>query len=635
MRISDKSSIFVVQYERYMIDSPILILLLVFAIIFLVPVLCRKVHIPSIVGFILFGMLVGPDGLGMLGNSPAIRAVGQMGMLYIMFQSGVEIDINDFRQHRIKSILFGLYSFLCPFLLGIVTGRLLGLEWGTTLLLAGMYGSHTLMTYPTVSRYGIQKSQAVNITVGGTMLAISFSLLVLACVKSTFSNGMHWWMILLIPVSLFVILWGVPKILRWRYKQSQDPIENFVLAMLALVFSAWLTEMAGLDGILGAFVCGVALNGLIPSRSPMMDRINFIGNSIFVPLFLISVGMLIDVRVFWSSWGIIGMAAVMILTKLAGKWTASWLAEKTFHLSSLERQLIFGLSHATAAGTLAIVTIGYQMGLFSSEILNSAIIMILVLCTISSFVTEHAAKELALQTDDHLQSERTKDDWVMLSVGEELREQLKMLSNLSGLHESDITTARDWQEASNMIEHDSRSAIIYHEKQPLNTLDRILVAVPKYAEKEYDFISCFGQIRRLSSQVGAKVVFFATDDTKRALKQLCQREGKSLAASYREMDDWEDVLSMAKEADRNDLIVLISSRRSTTSYNPLFEQIPYMLEHFFEQYSYMILYPEQGVGGNIPDALLSDVPQTSRVWRIVGRIKQSIMQVLLRIQTRE
>ena len=618
-----------------MTTSPILMLLLVLGIIVLVPIMCRKIHIPSIVGFIVMGMIVGPYGFGLLSDNPALRALGQMGMLYIMFQSGVEIDINDFRQYRAKSILFGLFSFLFPFLLGIVTSRLLHFSWSTTILLSAMYGSHTLMTYPIVSRYGIQKTAAVNITVGGTILAISFSLLILACVKGAESNMMQWWMPICMGLSLVVILWLLPKVIRWIYKRSNDPIENFLIAMLALVFSAWLTEAVGLDGILGAFVCGVAMNGLIPSRSPMMSKINFLGSSFLVPLFLVSVGMMIDIRVFGSGWHILSIAGVMIISKLAGKWLASMAARYAFRLKPMEGQLIFGLTHATAAGTLAIVTIGYQMGLFNSEILNSAIIMILVLCTISSFVTEHASKQLALEKDELLQTERDEQRWRLVSIGNDQRESLGELCNLNGLHDSDMSFANDWSKAQQQIEQDSQATLLYHAYQPLNTVKRMLVAVPRYAEKEYDFVACFSQIRKLSSQVGAKVIFFTSDETRHALQYLCRREGKYLNAGYREMDDWEDVLSIAKEAEKNDLIVMLSARHSTASYNPLFEQIPNMLERFFAEHSYLIIYPEQGIDTTIRDTILTETAQHHRIWRLISKAKQTLANLILRYQMRD
>ncbi len=622
-----------------MISNSLAIMSIVLGVILLVPPVCRKIHVPSIVGFILAGIALGPYGLNIFAESETIRVLGKMGMLYIMLQAGVEIDMNDFSQYKRSAVLFGFYTFLIPFALGMLTSRLMGFGWATCALMGAMYGSHTLMTYPIVSRYGIQKNAAVNIVVGGTMVAITLSLLVLAGLKSHLTGNespLFWWA-LAGKIALFAVLtlWAFPWVVQKAFKRQQEPVFCFMLVMTVLMLSAFLADWAGLEGILGAFVCGVSLNRLVPNRSSLMNRINFVGNSIFVPLFLIDVGMMIDISLCWHGWATITIAAVMIGTKLAGKWLAAWAAQGSFHLSGMERQLVFGLTHATAAGTLAIVTIGYQVGLFNSEILNGAVLMILVLCTISSFVTEHAAKQIALQEEAKLESDRTEDEWLVMSVGEDLHDQLKELSHLSSLPETELVQSDDWADARQIIEQRGKSTIVYHEVQPLNTINRLLVAVPRYAEKEYDFISCFGQIRRLSSQIGATVVFFANEDTQRVLKAMSRRKGKYLRASYREMGDWEEVLMMAKEAEKDDMIVMVSSRHATASYNPLFEQIPDMLERFFRQHNYLILYPEQQMGGEVRDVFLTDIPQPSRTWRMVTQTKQWFLRLLRRRQHRK
>lgn len=611
-------------------------LTLALSIILLTPMICRKIHVPSLVGFILAGIALGPHGAGWISNGETVQMLGKMGLLYIMFQAGVEIDLNDFQQYRRKAFTFGIETFLLPLLLGLITSRLLGYGWMTSMLLGAMYGSHTLMTYPIVSRYGIQKNAAVNIAVGGTMLAITLSLLVLAAVEKQADTIAGEGNLLLSAAKMGAFIIGtivlVPRIAQWFFKRWQDATECFMLVMFLLVGSALLAELAGLDGILGAFISGVMLNRLIPNLSPLMSRINFVGSSIFVPIFLLGVGTIIDTRVLVSSWHIYVVAAVMIMTKLSSKWLAAYAAEKSFHLSALERQLIFGLTHATAAGTLAVVTIGYELGIFDAEILNGAVMMILVLCTTSGFVTEHAAKKLALQEDAKLESERKHDDWLMMSVGEDLHNEIRNLSTLSSLSETEIQQCADWAEVSQVTEHTPTSIAIYHEVQPLNTISRILVAVPRYAEKERDFISCFGQLRRLSSQIGARVTFYANEDTQTVIRKLCARPGKFLPASFHELEDWEDVLMIAKEAEENDLIVMISARRATASYNPLFEQIPSMLERFFRQYSYLIIYPEQGVGIENSDTILMDIPQSGKTWSIITGLKQWVLNLWRRRQ---
>ncbi len=623
--------------------SSLAILALVMGVIFITPLACRRLHVPSIVGFILMGIVLGPHGLGWIAENATIKVLGNMGMLYIMFQAGVEIDMNDFRQYRNSALAFGLYSFLIPFALGFLSSWLLGFGWSTCALLGAMYGSHTLMTYPIVSRYGIQKNAAVNIVVGGTMVSITLSLLVLAVLKSQILTAsatvspLVWYGTMAGKILLFAVVTVVvfPWVAQWYFKRRKEPVSSFMLVMVMLVVSAWLADWAGLEGILGAFVCGVSLNRLIPNLSPLMSSITFFGNSTFVPLFLLGVGMMIDVSLLWKGWTTVVIAGVMILTKLAGKGLSAWFGQWSFHLSGEERRLMFGLTHATAAGTLAIVTIGYQVGLFNAEILNAAVLMILVLCTSASFITEHAAKHIALQEEALLESDRTEDEWLMMSVNTGdagAHEQLKELSRLSSLHESKFVLCSDWQDAESMVERTSTSIAIYHEHQPLNTVSRLLVAVPRYAEKEHDFISCFGQVRRLSSQIGARVVFFANEETQRALQALCRRPGKFLRASYREMEDWEDVLMIAKETEADDMVVMISARHATASYNPLFRQIPDMLERFFAEHSWLIIYPQQQMGAAVPDVFLTDQPPTSRSWNLISRAKEWLLKQLRKRQ---
>ena len=431
-----------------MITNPLAIISLVLATILLVPMVCRKIRIPSIVGFIIIGMLVGEHGFALLDGGNTIRTLGKIGMLYIMLQAGIEVDINDFRQQRNRAVLFGILSFLVPFVLGLATSLLLGFNWVTSALMGAMYGSHTLMTYPIVSRYGVQKNAAVNIAIGGTMLSITLSLLVLAFLKSNFvltDEAGLWPMIGKIALTLILITLVFPWLAQRFFKRWQDATSGFLIVMTMMVISAYMADWAGLEGILGAFICGVSLNKLVPNLSPVMQRINFVGNNLFVPLFLLGVGMLIDVSLLWSGWATIIIAIVMIATKLAGKWIASWLAQISFHLQGVERQIIFGLTHATAAGTLAIVTIGYETGIFSAEILNAAVLMILVLCTSASFVTEYAAKQLALQEQARLEADKIDDAWLMMTVAENRHYELRELGELSELREPEFTNERGTQ----------------------------------------------------------------------------------------------------------------------------------------------------------------------------------------------
>jgi hypothetical protein len=255
-----------------------------------------------------------------------------------------------------------------------------------------------------------------------------------------------------------------------------------------------------------------------------------------------------------------------------------------------------------------------------------------VLCTTASFVTEYAAKQLALQEEARLEADKMDNSWQVMSIGENRHFELQELSELAELHDADLSSESDWTEALNHINRQRKASIIYHPNQPINTINRLLVAVPRYAEKEHDFISCFGLIRRLSSQIGAKVVFFTNSETQKALQAFCRRKGKYLRASYREMEDWEDVLMIAKQMAPDDMIIMINARPSTPSYNPLFEQVPDMLNRFFSGHSYLLVYPEQETGNTVPDLLTGDRTQASKTWKIVSGVKNRLVKLIERFQ---
>lgn len=603
-----------------MIKSSLAIICIVLSIVLLLPMLCRRLHIPAIVGFILMGMGIGPLGFNLIAESETIRVLGQLGMLYIMFQSGSEMDLGEMRTQRWRSIFFGVYTFSLPFVLGLLTSHyLLSLDWTTSTLLGAMYGSHTLMTYPIVSRYGLQKNRAVTIVVGGTVLALTVSLIILAELTHPV-DFFNIWTILGIAFYVFVVLWAFPVGGRWFLKRYQDPVADYILMMLLLVLAAEGASLIGLEPILGAFIAGIALNPLLPNHSPLMSRVTFVGNTIFVPLFLFSVGMLIDVSAFFSSWTVLMIAGVMIATKLLGKWLAAALSQWQFRLQGMERQLIFGLTHATAAGTLAIVQIGYNAGIFSSEVLNAAVLMILILCTISSFVTEHATKQLALQEEARLAVDKDVDEWLVFGH--------PAIATAASLPLPQIVPKVDWNEIKQQIAHVSKSVTVYQQHQPLNTIERLIVAVPRYAEKERDFLTCFGVVRRLAGEIGAKVIFFCTDDTRVVLQKMCARPGKILHASYSNLSDWTDVASLSQFMRTNDMLVLLSSRQSTASYDPSFERIPSLLADSFQRFSWLVVYPEQQMGELDADSFLTESPQPSSTWRIVTGILDAFRQVV-------
>lgn len=276
------------------------------------------------------------------------------------------------KKNKWKSITFSIYTFIVPFVLGLIGGYyVLHFSVLTTVLFASLFSSHTLIVYPMISKLGIAKKLAVNITVGGTMITDVLSLVVLAVVvgMSQGEVGTSFWVKLSVSMIVFalIVLLVFPIIARWFFKNVEDKISQYIFVIVMIYLAALLAELAGIEAIIGAFFAGLALNRLIPHTSSLMNRVEFVGNAIFIPFFLISVGMLIDFNAFIQSWETLGVASIMLIASIGGKYVAAILTKKTFSLTNDEGTLIFGMSAASAAATLASVMVGYNIILFEEE----------------------------------------------------------------------------------------------------------------------------------------------------------------------------------------------------------------------------------------------------------------------------
>ena len=384
------------------IEDPVLIFSLVLFIILLAPMIMKRLRIPGLIGLIVAGIIVGPNGLNLLLRDASIVLFGTVGLLYIMFLAGLEIDLNDFQKNRNRSLVFGAFTFLIPQTVGTLVGYyVLGFGWASSILLASMFASHTLLAYPIASRLGITGNEAITVTVGGTMITDTLALLVLAVITGSTNGELNaaFWLRLGISFAIFlvIVLLLVPRVSGWFFRYGQGDGGSQYIFILAMVFaSAFLAELAGVEAIIGAFLAGLALNRLVPHTSPLMNRIEFVGNTLFIPFFLMSVGMLVDLRVLFQGTEALFVALVMIVVATGGKYVAAWATQKVFGYSRDERQVMFGLSNAQAAATLAAVLVGYNLGLLNENVLNGTILMILVTCFISSFVVESAGRRLAI-----------------------------------------------------------------------------------------------------------------------------------------------------------------------------------------------------------------------------------------------
>lgn len=383
-----------------MVSDPVLIFFIVLAIILLAPVLLNRLKIPHIIGLIVAGVIVGPYGIGLLARDASFEIFGAVGILYLMFLAGIEIDMYHLKKNLNRGLGFGLYTFFVPMILGTLTSYyFLHFNWLTSVLLASMYASHTLVAYPIVSRFGLTKSPAVIIAIAGTIITVLGALIVLAVcvgihVEGRFSAGDMLFLLLKLAVYCIVIVYSFPRITRWFFKKYSDNIPQFVYILAMVFLASYTAKIIGLESVLGAFFAGLVLNRYIPNRSSLMNRIEFVGNAIFIPYFLIGVGMLINVKVVISGWETLYVAAMMSVVATVCKWFAAWLTQLTYKMPRVDRSMMFGLSNAQAAATLAAVMIGFNLHIFNEAVLNGTIVMILVTCTISSVITERAAAKM-------------------------------------------------------------------------------------------------------------------------------------------------------------------------------------------------------------------------------------------------
>ena len=384
------------------VTEPTWIYLGVLSIVLFAPLLFNRLRMPHIIGMILAGLLIGPNGLNILDHDDSFELFGEVGLFYIMFLASLEINMQEMKQAKGGALLMGLAVFAIPMALGMLANTFI-LKYDnlmTSILLASMYASYTLISYPIVARYGLSRLRCVNFVVGGTVITDTLTLFVLAIIVGISKGEANVWFVLLMFVKLMavgaIITFLFPRIARYFFRNYNDSVIQYIFVMMLLFLGAGLMKLAGMEGILGAFITGLVLNRLIPHSSPLMRRIDFVGNAIFIPFFLIGVGMMIDVSVLFKGSNSLMVAGVMVATALTGKWIASFFVSKVFRMSSDERNLMFGLSTSQAAATLAAAIVGNKIGLLNDDVLNGTILLILVTCIVSSMTSDRASRKLIL-----------------------------------------------------------------------------------------------------------------------------------------------------------------------------------------------------------------------------------------------
>ena len=404
------------------ITDPTWIFLVVLLIVLFAPIVMGKLRIPHIIGLVLAGVLVGQYGLNILTRNDSFELFGQVGLYYILFLAALEMDLEGFLRQKKRLLIFGALTFVIPFALTYVIGiSILHYSQEASLLLGCVMASNTLVSYPIVARYGHQRETSVALSVGASMIALVVALIMLAAIVAGHtpgSGGMFFWLWFALKFLLYCasLTWAIPRLTRWFLRRYSDAIMQFIFVLSVLFLCAALSGLIGLEGIFGAFFAGLIMNRYIPPLSPLMNRIEFTGNALFIPYFLIGVGMLINVRLLFTGATVLWTVFWIVLIGTLGKALAAYVSCFFFRMPVSSGNMMFGLTSAHAAGAIAMVMVGMRLrtadgqSLVSADMLNGIVIMILFTCIISSLVTESASKHLALKRKELPAEEDHGDD---------------------------------------------------------------------------------------------------------------------------------------------------------------------------------------------------------------------------------
>jgi Kef-type K+ transport system membrane component KefB/mannitol/fructose-specific phosphotransferase system IIA component (Ntr-type) len=677
-------------------EDPVLIFALVMLMILLAPMVFKKLKIPGIVGLILAGTVVGPGFLGLIERDFTIELLGTVGLLYLMFMAGLSIDLNRFEKLKEKSIGFGLMSFLLPQLAAVYVGmQWLDYSLATSLLLGSIVGSHTLLAYPIAERLGITKNTGVTMSMGGTLVTDTLSLGVLAVVAGSVGDnlGTGYWVGFAISVGVFIAaaLILLPRLGRWFFRNVQYENNIDFVFMVAILFTtAFFAELAGLASIIGAFMAGLLLNRLVPESGTLMSRIQFVGNALFIPFFLISVGMLVDVQVLGSLDVWIKAIAFSLLV-FFGKGLAALAVRYMFKLSKEEGLVVYGLTTPQSAATLAVTLVGFELGFFDQTAVNAVVIMILITCLVGPWLVEKYGREVAKQEEDKPYSPADAPQRILVPLANpETSDALMDIAfmvrdNKSGQPIYPLTVARDGthveanvargekmlshavihaaaadvpvnpvtrvdlnvskgiaraveeQRISNIVigwngEVSTRRRIfgsildqllqevdemvmVCKIDKPINTFERLIVAVPPFAALEVGFPGSVRSMKLMADQMGVDLVIVSTLEREPFVKEKIDKIKPDLDIEYKTIDLWSDLPGwLDKNKEDNDLFILVSSREGTLSWRPGLDRLPRVISQKYPELSFITIYSsevseEAGQGINLqknPEILKED-----------------------------
>ncbi len=663
--------------EQYLpVRDPVLIFALLVATALLAPALFERLKLPGIVGLIAFGVVLGPHALGVLDRGLEVELLGTIGLLYIMFLAGLELDLAQFIRDRHHSLVFGSLTFSIPLVLGSLMGHYyLGLNWPAAILLASMFSSHTLLTYPIASRLGLTKSRAVTTTIGGTLFTDTAALLVLAVIAARHQGeaGPVFWLRLFAGMALYLtaVILILPRLGKWFFRRASGDGAAVFMGVLAAVFTcAYLAHLAGLEPIIGAFLAGLILNSLIPERSALMNRIQFVGNSLFIPIFLISVGMLVNVGMLAAGTETWKIGLAMVAAGLVTKWLAARGTEKWFSYTTEEGMLIYGLSVNQAAATLAAVLVGFKIGIFTEPVLTGTILMILVTSLAGSWVTDRYARKVALKEDEKayepataphrilipLANPQTAEELIDLALllrrkdsreplypltvaragvnveeriasGEKLLGYAVVRAVAASVPVSPVTrSALDIQDGilqalvdlristviagwnarisshqrtfgrvlDPVIEGSRQMVIVSGCRHPVNTMKRLVIALPPLSERQPGLETALRAVKNLAGQVGASLLAVSTTRTLDRASEMLERSQPQILLSRQVLERWDELLPWLKDTvTADDLLILVSVRKGRLAWQPVLNRLPRLLSQELPGINFAVVYPPE------------------------------------------
>jgi Kef-type K+ transport system membrane component KefB len=661
------------------IENPITIFAIIILIILITPYFSRKLKVPAIFGLIISGLVIGPNGIGLISNNLGVKILSSVGILYLMFLAGLEINMASFQKSKYKSIVFGILTFCIPLSLGyFVLRNLFDFPFHSALLLASMFSTHTLLSYPVVNKLNITRRESVVITIGGTIITDTAVLMLLTVIVASFQGRLDliFWVRLLFLMAgfVFLVLWGVPKLSRWFFKHVQtEDSAQYLFVLSVLLLSALLAMATGIEPIVGAFLSGLALNRVIPHHSALMNRVTFIGNTLFIPFFLIGVGMLINLKVLFSGIEAIIFAIAMIFVALSSKYLAAFITQIIYNFPKNDRNLIFGLSVSHAAATIAVVLVGFDLKILDETALNATILVILVSCSISSFVTEHSGRKVALTEPETSDPQKPDQDNILVTVSdpdtirsmidfaifsrdnkssvifpltivqddEHVEKTIKfnreLVNTITGtLVDSDVSIkpitridiniptgiSRTMMElhikklilgwsgktntanyffgniVDNLLETCRQMMLVSKFTLPLSDTKNIYLFLPNYADKEQGFVHLMTTIKSVTQNLNAKLHVVVNAQSQKLIRKISNDKFFS-DIRYMIFEYYPNISTIASGIHKNDLVIAVSARPHTVSYNRRLELLPKILSRHFADQNYVIVYPEQSKDSEI------------------------------------